>query len=526
MAVDTVKVLKIMISSTRADLMAYRNKAADILEKLRRACQSKVQIITVSMEEEVQTGGREFAVAISKKWIKASDWVVLIVGFNYGTISTEEGANGLSVTEWEYRHAVETGGKKIFVFIAGEPGTSNAYTGKVDAENLALSMFSQSEEQSRKIKAFRAFVGGPHADYFSDINHFSSRLERTLEKAIEDLWPPMPPALATLILSLQDSALRPCFDSIKLLHCCKEIHDALHELRQEVVLPVKGERVPAWEKAGELTRENERKLTNYRVKAGALLARIDGLRGALNSETSGRLCLFIEGLGSRLDKLNPWDEEAEGYVTLEFFEERLDDFKTNVEDAFTEANAQMQREKGAFEKLRTPMLKSLNEASEDYRLSADEKKTLDDEIKKIEWNQDRLVATLNVHAGWQKIHDENVMLQSVIGTKQFPAKCARFCEINGREIDLLISRFFPFDDDDLDETGKLRNRIEAMKSAFSQLEGQYDEENFAGFCKMFDDSFYLVDKCTLAVVQRASTRVEDLEVDLKKLAASGSAKAK
>ena len=72
------------------------------------------------MEKETQSGDREFAVAVSKRWVEASDWVVVIVGWNYGTVSDEEGANGLSVTEWEDRDAV-TLLKKTFVFVAGDP---------------------------------------------------------------------------------------------------------------------------------------------------------------------------------------------------------------------------------------------------------------------------------------------------------------------------------------------------------------------------------------------------------------------
>src|SRR4029077_632563 len=116
--------LRIMISSTRKDLNQYREVASAVIKKVAEEQEKRAQLIEVSMEKETQSGDREFAVAVSKRWVSESDWIVLIVGWNYGTISDEEGANGLSVTEWEYRHAIDKG-KKVFVFIAGELETAN-----------------------------------------------------------------------------------------------------------------------------------------------------------------------------------------------------------------------------------------------------------------------------------------------------------------------------------------------------------------------------------------------------------------
>lgn len=99
--------IKVMISSTRADLMQYREVASDVIKEVAEEREETVQLIEVSMEKEIQSGDREFAVAVSKKWVEKADWVVLIVGWNYGTISTEDGADGLSVTAWEYQHAIE-----------------------------------------------------------------------------------------------------------------------------------------------------------------------------------------------------------------------------------------------------------------------------------------------------------------------------------------------------------------------------------------------------------------------------------
>src|SRR5262249_1379645 len=128
---SVVKKVKIMISSTRADLAQYREEASKIIKRVAAEKETRVQLVEVSMEKETQSGDREFAVAVSKRWVEESDWVVLILGWNYGTISDEVGADGLSVTEWEYRHTLalidkeRNKEKKLFVFIAGDPETTN-----------------------------------------------------------------------------------------------------------------------------------------------------------------------------------------------------------------------------------------------------------------------------------------------------------------------------------------------------------------------------------------------------------------
>src|SRR5215204_685330 len=112
-----------MISSTRADLDQYRREANRILTGIADEKRNRVQVLEVSMESETQSGNREFAVEVSKRWVEESDWLILIVGWNYGTISDEPDAAGLSVTEWEYRHACGFPEKKVFAFVAGAPGT-------------------------------------------------------------------------------------------------------------------------------------------------------------------------------------------------------------------------------------------------------------------------------------------------------------------------------------------------------------------------------------------------------------------
>src|SRR5262245_41867896 len=122
-----VRTIKVLISSTRRDLDQYRKEASKIIKKVAEDVRDRIQLLEVSMEREPLSGDHEFAVAVSKRWVEESNWIILIVGWNYGTISDEEGANGLSVTEWEYRHACKSPEKKVFPFLAGDPGSPEQY---------------------------------------------------------------------------------------------------------------------------------------------------------------------------------------------------------------------------------------------------------------------------------------------------------------------------------------------------------------------------------------------------------------
>ncbi len=67
---ESVVKIKIMISSTRADLAQYREEASQIIRMVAAEKEKKVQLVEVSMEKETQSGDREFAVAVSKRWVE------------------------------------------------------------------------------------------------------------------------------------------------------------------------------------------------------------------------------------------------------------------------------------------------------------------------------------------------------------------------------------------------------------------------------------------------------------------------
>lgn len=124
-----IKSISIMISSTRDDLQEYRDRASEIIRRIADEKSSSIHIDDISMERENQSGEQESAVAVSKRWVTNSDWIILIVGFHYGSVGDDPSSEGLSVTEWEYRHAVSLNNKKIFVFMADDPDVRSTKSG-------------------------------------------------------------------------------------------------------------------------------------------------------------------------------------------------------------------------------------------------------------------------------------------------------------------------------------------------------------------------------------------------------------
>src|SRR5262245_2677631 len=152
----SIRQIRLLISSTRADLQQYRDAAVRIIDELSGQFSDRCHLDPVSMEDEPQSGDREGPAEISGRWVDDSDWLILIVGWNYGTVSTEPDSDGLSITESEYRRARHDPPKKVFSFIAGEPDKPDGYradgTETKDLKDWRNS--NQGDDQIRKMAAF------------------------------------------------------------------------------------------------------------------------------------------------------------------------------------------------------------------------------------------------------------------------------------------------------------------------------------------------------------------------------------
>jgi Domain of unknown function (DUF4062) len=512
--------LRIFISSTRADLMQYREVASGVIQKLRRDNQSKCQIIEVSMEDAVQTGKREYPVALSMKWVEGADWVVLIVGWYSGTITDEEGADGKAVTEWEYRHAMRKH-KPCFVFLAGEEGTPDEYRALPNERvNLSNSFQRLSAEQATKLKSFRQELIEAHAGFFKNIDDFEAKLERTLRDRIDKLPPPVDPKseLAKLILAVE-KPIHECLVSITTLQRYKQIHDALHVVRQEVIRPMREKVMSAWIAAGRLSTANSNLLNKLDKKAEARMAEIRIWFAQNEMGATPELGKALENIHAKLPIWDPPTEEdtPASEPDPQLFADQLDELGREVQRAFTRANTVMMKQNRSFDRLHAALLEEISATRMKHVLRSDEDLTLDDELQKVKRNADDLANSLGAHSHWQSLHDDFENLQGFRDTNVFTRRLKSFFDQlrdpllqRAREV-LAFARENPVENRELcEEVPRLEKTLLAWTSPD-------DVQQFDAVRAAFDDSFFKVDKHTLTVVNASSTRVQGFDELLRRL---------
>jgi len=545
-----VKKIKIMISSTRSDLAQYREKASEIIKKVAAEKERIVQLTEVSQEKETQSGDRESAVRVSKRWVEEAHWVVIIVGWNYGTISDEEGADGLSFTEWEYRHALKHG-KKLFVFIAGNPEDSNKYRvsdeEKEDLKDWRRSR--QTEEQIKKIEKFRQKLRKRHSQIFSNLPMFRERLETTLKNAIDALSnidvPPLPIATATPLARLMvemNPKIQYCIDKVMLIASCKQIHDLLHECLQHAIRPLREEVLSLWKQEGTLSRTREREIWNCMMRASGPIRGINSVRESFDPKILAKHKYLCRGVDRVKDCFGKWDKK---FDSLGKFSESVDIFAEAVQAAFSTADRSMAEQESALGVRYVKLHHDLKRARKHWNLSSSEHQRLDSEIEKVEANRDRVKNSLTIHHRWQEIHDKLHELDSFREWNKFNRKLNNFCEDEATELLDLVG--IELDQIDAHSSGNAGNDAEGVAPAVQQgspksppnaypacreyygdlislrenLETLRQERGTVAFDKMrkpFDDAFYCIDKKTLKEAQRANERAVELREWLDELA--------
>ena len=506
---QSVRQIVIMISSTRADLMQYREEASRVIRKVAGDCEKRVQLVEKSMEKEVQSGDRELAVAVSKRWVEESDWVVLIVGWNYGTISSDPAATGMSVTEWEFRHAVELG-KRTFPFVVGEPRTANEYR-VADGENEDLKDWKdkQDEEHRAKLKAFKDSLASTHLEYFKNLRHFGERLEKTLREATDPIGPGTP--LADLLIAVGPS-IQQCIDKVKVIAAYKRVHDHLHEVRQNVIRPILESALIQWRRDGQLG-----------VPVATLIANKVGLAEGLvrdiayekeNSAIKGGNLLAAL---VRVIDMNPKIDFQNQLPDLEDFAKTVSRYSAAVQTAFTLTDAAMLKDSNALDDLHVSFVTHVGTVRQRRRLSPAEEAKLKDGLERVEKNKMHLIEVLDVHHGWQYQHDKLEMLNGFRRSEDFDDQLANYLINDAPQLSSMVENAtaeLAQGDADPIHSGKLA-LLGRNLAAISQTPVLPAFDNMR---KTFDDVFYQIDKRTLAAVQASEQRVRDTETRLKELA--------
>lgn len=504
--------IKVLISSTRADLMQYREAATRVLNELQSTFRERLQVVPIGMETEDLDGGDARPVAKSKEWVEASDWVILIVGRHYGTITDEEGTNGLSVTEWEYRHARALK-KKVFVFLSGPKGSSDPYDGMGDTENLPNWTDVQTDAQAAGLKAFRKELESGVATLFRNARHFEQRLFRTLTRAVINLPPDLTGALRDLVIRLLPK-IKPCYQGVKQLYRSKDIHDAIHVLRQQALIDLRA-RVERKQKGETVGLAEPVKEANKRL--GIVTAKSRELE---SDKESNDLQRAIDRMEEELNELRATDPTTDQPLPAADVAEQLDKCFSRFEQAFDAANAAMQRRKTVFAELHSVMTWALE--TEKSKLKPADQATLQGEIDLTNTNHERLLTTLETHDDWQRVHREIVL---ATGAKKNRVVTWRKCV--EREAKLLkdsIAKIRAQAQQDEDDITELEKKFDELTEAQQRLlrlpetvsEADYVEAWHNGFCKTFDECFFQVDKRTLTIVTLAKERVEEMEESFKR----------
>ncbi|HMF97388.1 MAG TPA: DUF4062 domain-containing protein [Vicinamibacterales bacterium] len=524
-----------MISSTRADLDQYRREASKVIGKIAEDIKDRIQLVEVSMERETQSGDREFAVAVSKRWVEESHWIVMIVAWHYGTISDEPGADGLSVTEWEYRHACKLPGRKIFVFMAGEAGTAQRYRySPGEDEDLKDWIGRQSDHQQAKLKAFKTVLSTPHTAMFASLGSFLDGLERTLRNALEDLPPNIPPGsrLAELVIGVLP-AIRACLRKVTVIANCKSIHDRLHELRQHVIRPLREEALAMWRQEGSLSDARERMILR-RVQI------MSKQQGGL-SEARKSIAPSHQGLRDSVDKVlaspdlwNIDESDCCSRPTREQFTERVEAFADDVQQAFSEADRSMSREEADLREDYQTLRERLNHGRVEAALTPAENQRLDEELEILDSHRLRVKDTLTIHHSWQEAHDKLEEVNGFRDADSFERKLKHYQGPPLKKLLTLVDQEITrvadapggavtdafaasVDVDALQGTATAVTDppfvkcLRSLRAALTILQTGTTLHAFDEMRRWFDDAFYIVDQWTLKEVERARERVVNLE---------------
>ena len=513
----TANRIKIMVSSTRKDLMPYREAAEEIIEKIARDERDQWQIYNTSMEDNTQSGAVESAIEVSRRWVAEADWIVLILGWYYGTVP-EDGPKGISVTEWEYREAVrlkDAGqNKRIFVFVAGAHDSAVPYR-EVDTNQVDLKDQMKSAHQD-KMDAFRVLVSKQHMDPFRHLGDFTTRLERTLRDAVKGWLPPIPPGseLARLLVSVQPEC-RACIIAVQQLACCKRIHDHLHTLRVSIVSALRNIDLVLWRDKAELS-DRERLQLSRRKSAAVDITR--SLEDEIKhlGEDDADLTHTVSAVAAHAKLLDPETVET---LSGEQARSHAEEFITAVQQAFTEANRMMQQRKSALDRLHQTLVAHITTQRNAFRLNEDETHLLESQLTLIAENKHRLAEALSHHDAWQNYHDKLEEIYAQLGTSAFEKHLHRFAtqKLPGLKGLVAKHKLTPGQHPPVRMRENAGEVVSELRPRLDALESHRDEEDFLAFQGPFDKLFYEVDLGTLAEVRKAETRVENFEAALRQV---------
>ena len=300
----------------------------------------------------------------------------------------------------------------------------------------------------------------------------------------------------------------------------------MHDLLAFAIKPIRDGVLPVWAGEAQLSRANERRLTQVRLQAGKLLQSIADDSASLDASDAPRLLELVGALAGKETALDPFHDAApDQEPDLATFTEGFDRFARIAQKAFKCANAKMFDEQDAFDGLHEALLASLDRARRDQQLKPEEQEILSEEIGKLALNKRRLTRALKAHAEWQDLHDEMTteVDKQALAPERYEDRLKEFFETHGNALQRLAAESVEKLDADASLDTELTVSLQLFAGKLQAISERVDSDGFDRIRSAFDNSFYIVDKRVLGVVERLMDRVVQLEKVFEQLALAGTA---
>lgn len=520
---NTVEGRRVFISCTTLDLRSYRKVATEVINTVSANFEGRFALTPVSMDTQGQDGEPRTPLDVSRAWVRnKSDWVVLIVAWNYGYVP--DGAP-CSVTESEHLTAFELG-KKCFVFIAGEPADppENRYRAlddQFEPENLSDFRGKVANPQHQKLlDDFKTRLRLKRCDLFRNIEDFRAKLTRSLnQRIISELFRTMGPDIVRLELL---KPLRSCLDEVKLLAQLKRLHDTLHRIRQYGIRSWREELVASWpDDGGKPPPEAREKYFEGTIDIIRLIERVGNFAYDLPSAVRQTLLPLEKVISYELPKIR---ETSKGD-----FIESIEGFASRVQRLFTGCDTEMGASASRLDRCYSNLADSTRRALDKKRVAASQESLLRTELDRSMQIHLRMQQVLLNHRRWQQIHDEFERIDSAIENetphhdeetrtthqRNFLFAAADLIDAGGTPVKALLAAATEIVTQDHQERlQQWPGLILAVGTHLDRFLQQTDVEHFGAMRKHFDDLFFQIDLETRVSVERAEDRVRAIDSGL------------
>jgi tetratricopeptide (TPR) repeat protein len=241
---------KVYVSSTYQDLIDHR---AACCKQLRKHGHQ-----VISMEDYNPGTRRPLAKCLAD--VAQADIYVGIVGWRYGHVPADDNPDGLSITEREYRHALDHVNEIIILMVdetvAWAPLKMDSHTGEGNSGAL--------------IKTLRTALGKDHTcGFFDTPDNLAAKLSPAIEEAYKNIHPPQPATLDR-VESLARSEL-------VLLATLFEVEKAydLNDAALKQLLQDKAEEYRALKSEIDAIDDGMKRLSNLKAAAQDAIQRVD-----------------------------------------------------------------------------------------------------------------------------------------------------------------------------------------------------------------------------------------------------------